>query len=340
MLLYSMLHLCGVRKVDSSELAITLENIKNFRQIGSPCAGHPEYGDAAGIETTTGPLGQGIGKSVGMALAAKWMSARFDRPGYELFGFNVYALCSDGDLMEGVGCEAASIAGHLKLNNLCWIYDDNHITIEGETELSFSEAVATRFQGLGWNTLQIADANDVRAIDGALQAFQRNTEKPTIIIVRSIIGYGSPNKANTHGAHGAPLGEDEVRLTKKTYGWPEDQQFLVPSEVPAHFAAGIGARGRELYSTWQAKFAEYSREFPRQSADLSCLWRGELPTGWDQDIPTFPPDAKGAATRVVSGKVLNAIAPRLPWLVCGSADLAPSTMTLLTDKDSGDFSGH
>ena len=345
MLLYSMLHLCGVRKVGAEgaaqgELAITLDNIKNFRQIGSPCAGHPEYGDAAGIETTTGPLGQGIGNSVGMALAAKWTAARFNRPGHELFGFNVYALCSDGDLMEGIGCEAASVAGHLKLNNLCWIYDDNHITIEGETELAFSENVATRFQGLGWNTIKVDDANDVRAIDAALQAFQKCENKPTIIIVRSIIGFGSPNKANTHGAHGAPLGEDEIRLTKKAYGWPEDQQFLVPSEVPAHFAAGIGARGRELYSAWQAKFADYARAFPREAADLTTMWQGELPNGWDHEIPTFPADVKGAATRVVSGKVLNAIATRLPWLVGGAADLAPSTMTMLTAKDSGDFSSH
>lgn len=345
MLLYSMLHLSGVRKPSANgeptdELAITLDQIKNFRQIGSPCAGHPEYGDAAGIETTTGPLGQGIGNSVGMALSSKWTAARYNRPGFDLFEFDVYALCSDGDLMEGIGCEAASIAGHLKLNNLCWIYDDNHITIEGETDLAFSEDVARRFQGLGWNTIQVADANDLGALNAAVAGFQQCTDKPTIIIVRSIIGYGAPNKANTHGAHGAPLGDDEIRLTKKAYGWPENEQFLVPKEVVSHFANGIGARGNQKYETWKSKFADYSRMFPREAAELTTMWSGGLPQGWDRELPVFPTDAKGAATRVVSGKILNAIAPHLPWLVGGSADLAPSTMTLLTAKDAGDFSGH
>lgn len=345
MLLYAVLHLSGVRKVGPSgeildEPSITLDDIKHFRQLGSPCAGHPEYGDAAGIETTTGPLGQGIGNSVGMAIAAKWLSARYDRPNFELFGFNVYAMCSDGDLMEGVGCEAASLAAHLRLDNLCWLYDDNHITIEGETDLAFSENVARRFEGLGWNTIRIEDANDLPAIRAGLQAFRECHDRPTLILVRSVIAYGSPNKANTHGAHGAPLGEEEIKLTKKAYGWPEDKRFWVPDEVRAHFAAGIGARGRELHDTWENRFTEYVHDFSAEAAQLKTMWAGELPGDWDKDMPVFPPDAKGLATRVTSGKILNALAPNLPWLLGGSADLAPSTMTLITTKDAGDFSAH
>ena len=345
MLLYSMIHLCGIQRIGKAgeilnEPAITLDNIQNFRQLGSPCAGHPEFGDAAGIETTTGPLGQGIGNSVGMAIAAKWLSARFDKPGFPLFGFNVYALCSDGDLMEGVGGEAASLAGHLQLNNLCWIYDDNHITIEGETELAFSENVARRFEGLGWNTIRVEDANDVEAIQSALKNFADSRERPTLIIVRSIIGYGSPNKANTHGAHGAPLGEDEIKLTKRAYGWPEGQSFHVPDEVRAHFAAGIGQRGKELRAAWEASFTEYTRAHPDEAKQLQTMWAGALPENWEKKLPVFPADAKGMATRISSGKVLNAIGPAVPWFIGGSADLAPSTMTLFMDPDTGDFSAH
>jgi transketolase len=345
MLLYSMIHLSGVQKTGRdgetlNEPAITLDNIQNFRQLGSPCAGHPEYGDAAGIETTTGPLGQGIGNSVGMAISAKWLAARYDRPGFPLFGFNVYALCSDGDLMEGVGCEAASLAGHLHLNNLCWIYDDNHITIEGETELAFSEDVARRFEGLGWNIVRVDDANDLDAIQSALKSFAESRERPTLIILRSIIGFGSPNKANTHAAHGAPLGEEEVKLTKRAYGWPEGQDFLVPEEVRAHFAAGIGVRGQKLRAAWESSFAEYARAHAEEAKQLKTMWAGGLPENWEKNLPVFPTDAKGMATRISSGKVLNALAPSIPWLMGGSADLAPSTMTLLTDKDAGDFSAH
>ncbi len=341
MLLYAMLHLSGVRGVDDDGNvldgpSITLDDIKNFRQLDSPCAGHPEYGDAAGIETTTGPLGQGIGNSVGMAMAARWLSARYDRPGFELFGFNVYALCSDGDLMEGVGCEAASVAGHLKLSNLCWMYDDNHITIEGNTRLAFSEDVATRFRGLGWNVVKVDDANDTGAIGRALDAFRKTDDKPTLIIVRSVIAWGSPNKANTHGAHGAPLGEDEVKLTKQFYGWPADEHFHVPDEVYAHYREGIGARGRKARQEWEAALARYDSAHPREAAELRTMWSGRLPDGWDADIPVFPPDAKGMATRVSSGKVLNTVAGRIPWLLGGSADLAPSTMTAL-GKDDSDF---
>jgi transketolase len=285
-------------------------------------------------------LGQGIGNSVGMAVAANWVAARYDRPDYALFGFNVYALCSDGDLMEGVGCEAASLAGHLKLANLCWIYDDNHITIEGETDLAFSEDVARRFEGLGWNAIRVDDANDLNSLRAALDAFQNCRDRPTIILVRSIIGYGSPNKADTHGAHGAPLGEEEVKLTKRAYGWPEDQAFVVPDEVRAHFASGIGARGSALRSEWETRFAAYSRSHPREASELKLMWSGQLPDDWDRGIPIFPADGKGMATRISSGKVLNAIAEHVPWLIGGSADLAPSTMTLIASAGAGDFSSH
>lgn len=344
MLLYSTLHLAGVRQVDhagrvTSEPAVRLEDLRNFRQLHSPCAGHPEYGEAAGIETTTGPLGQGVGNSVGMAMAAQWLSARYNRPGFELFGYDVYALCSDGDIMEGVACEAASVAGHLRLGNLCWIYDDNKITIEGETELAFSENVAQRFEGLGWNTVTVDDANDQEQIQHALNVFRETPDKPTLIVLRSIIGFGSPNKANSHAAHGAPLGEDEVKLTKRAYGWPEDQPFLVPEEARADFAAGIGARGARLRSDWDAKFADYAQSYPELAAELKQIWSGEQPAGWQDAIPVFPTDAKGLATRVSSGKVLNAVAPKFPWLIGGSADLAPSTMTMLEFPDAGHF-GH
>ena len=345
MLLYSVLHLAGVKRIDKQgklheEPAISLDNIKNFRQLGSPCAGHPEYGDAAGIETTTGPLGQGCGNSVGMAIAAKWLAARYNRPGHELLENRVYVLCSDGDLMEGVACEAASLAGHLKLDNLVWIYDDNSITIEGETELAFSEDVATRFEGLGWNALRVDDANDLSAIQSALDAARDRQGQPTIIVLKTVIGYGSPNKANTHGAHGAPLGESEVELTKKAYGWPEKEQFQVPAEVVRHFADGVGARGRQAREEWEKEFAAYEKAYPREAAELKSLWAGKLPDGWDQGIPTFQPDAKGLATRVSSGKVINGIALHLPWMIGGSADLAPSTMTLLDFEGAGHFSSH
>lgn len=342
MLLYSLLHLAGVKKQDAQgnatdQLAISLEDIKNFRQLGSPCAGHPEFGDAPGIETTTGPLGQGIGNSVGMAMSAKWLAARYNRPGFELFENNVYALCSDGDLMEGIGCEAASLAGHLKLSNLCWIYDDNKITIEGHTDLAFSEDVAKRFEALGWNTVCVTDANDLDAINGALQSFQSTDDRPTLIVLQSIIGYGSPNKANSHAAHGAPLGEEEIRLTKAAYGWPVDEKFLVPEEAAAHFAAQVGGRGQEAREAWQASFAEYEKAHGDLAKQLKAIWSGNLPAGWDDAIPTFPTDAKGMASRVSSGKVLNAIAERIPWLLGGSADLAPSNNTMLTFAGAGDF---
>ena len=341
MLLYSTLHIAGVKKADrSDEPSITLDDIQNFRQLHSPAAGHPEFGDAAGIETTTGPLGQGVGNSVGMAAAANWLAARYNRRGFELFGFDVYALCSDGDIMEGVGCEAASLAGHLKLANLCWIYDDNHITIEGDTDLAFTEDVETRFKGLGWNTVRVDDANDLEAINAAIENFKATTDKPTIILLRSIIGYGSPNKANSHDAHGAALGEEEVRLTKEVYGWNPDEHFVVPPEVPKHFAAGLGERGAAAYEKWQSQFAEYESKFAAEATELKQIQAGELPAGWDADIPTFDADAKGLATRASSGQVLNAVAAKLPWLLGGSADLAPSNNTMLKGEEHFQADSH
>jgi transketolase len=342
MLLYSVLHLAGVKQLDhddrqTGELAVRLDDIRRFRQLGSRCPGHPEQGHTSGVETTTGPLGQGIGNSVGMAIASRWLASHYNRPGFELFDFNVYALCSDGDLMEGVGGEAASIAGHLKLSNLCWVYDDNHITIEGRTPLSFSEDVAMRFAGYGWNVVRVADANDLDAMRSALQTFHATTDRPTLIIVRSIIGFGSPHKADSHEAHGAALGEEEVRLTKAVYGWPENEKFLVPPEVLKLFGDGVGAHGKKLYAEWTAKFAQYKAQYPEPAAEIELMERRELPKGWDADIQPFPADAKGIASRVSSGKVLNQTAKNIPWLLGGSADLAPSNNTLLKFQDVGDF---
>jgi len=341
MLLYAVLHLAGVRQRDAEgrvtdELAVPLEHIRNFRQLHSRCPGHPEAGETTGVETTTGPLGQGIGNSVGMAAAGRWLASRMNRPGFELFDYNVYAMCSDGDLMEGVGSEAASLAGHLKLPNLCWIYDDNRITIEGETSLAFSEDVAARFASYGWQVQRVAVANDLAAVRRALAAFQ-DSDRPTLIIVRSHIAWGAPNKQDTHGAHGSPLGEDEIRLTKAAYGWPEDAKFRVPDKVIQHFQDGIGQRGAAAHRRWQDQFAAYRKEFPELAQQWGMIQSRDLPDGWDADIPQFDADAKGLATRVSGGKVLNALAKRIPWLIGGSADLAPSTMTLLDGDEMGHF---
>lgn len=339
MLLYAVLHLAQVKQVGADgkatdELAIPLDDIRRFRQLHSRCAGHPEYGEASGIETTTGPLGQGVGNSVGMAIAGRWLGAQFNRPGFELFDYNVYALCSDGDLMEGVGSEAASLAGHLKLANLCWIYDDNSITIEGETALAFSEDAGRRFSGYGWHVIHVDDANDLAALESAYEEFERTADAPTLIIVKSHIAWGSPAKQDTHAAHGAALGEEEVRLTKVVYGWPEDEKFLVPGEVLEHFRQGVGARGRRLREAWDSSFDQYACQYAELADQLRQIERRELPSGWDADIPTFPADTKGMASRISSGKVLGAIAGRVPWLMGGSADLAPSTMTLLEGRES------
>ena len=340
MLLDSVLHLCGVKQLGPDgqvldEPAVSLEDIRRFRQLGSRCPGHPEHGHTAGVETTTGPLGQGVANSVGMAIASRWLAAHYNRPDFNLFDFNVYALSSDGDLMEGISGEAASLAGHLKLSNLCWIYDDNKITIEGHTSLAFSEDVAARFAGYGWNVVELADVNELDKLRGALKTFQETRDRPTLVIVHSVIAYGAPNKHNTHGAHGAPLGEEEVRLTKAAYGWPPDAHFLVPEEVRAHFAAGIGTRGRQLREAWERLFADYKKKYPEPAREIELMAHRELPAGWDAQIKPFLADAKGMATRVSSGRVLNQVAKSVPWLLGGSADLAPSTNTLLAFADVG-----
>jgi transketolase len=346
MLIYSMLHLAGVKNIKdgkvTDELAVSLDALRNFRQFMSATPGHPEFNHTTGVETTTGPLGQGCGNSVGMAIASKWLAARYNKPGFELFSFNVYNQSSDGDLMEGVACEAASLAGHLKLDNLCWIYDDNSITIEGKTDLAFSEDVATRFKGLGWNIVRVADPNDLKSLSRAYQAFRDHTGSPTLIIVKTIIGYGAPNKANTSKAHGEALGADEVRLTKAAYGWPENEKFLVPSEVPEHFQNTMGERGRDAREAWESLFEKYSAEHRDLANEIRVMERRELPAGWDKEIVSFPADLKGQATRNTGGKALNAFAKHIPWLVGGSADLAPSTKTLIdaaSSFSSNDFGG-
>jgi transketolase len=341
MLIYSLLHLAGVRQLGkdgqpTGELAVKLDDLKNFRQWGSPTPGHPEYGWTSGVETTTGPLGQGCGNSVGMAIAGKWLAARYNKPGFELFDYNVYVQCSDGDLMEGVSCEAASLAGHLKLPNLCWIYDDNKITIEGRTELAFSENVAARFKAYGWDVVVVDDANDLEAIASALEAFKLRGG-PMLIVLKSVIGFGAPKKAGTASAHGEPLGAEEIKGAKAAYGWP-DESFLVPPEAPAHFAATLGERGRAAREAWEELLASYTQKFPELAAELEMMERRELPAGWDAAPLEFPADAKGMATRVSGGQALNHFAAKIPWLLGGSADLAPSTKTLLTYEKVGEFS--
>ncbi|HEX9879926.1 MAG TPA: transketolase, partial [Candidatus Binatia bacterium] len=317
---------------------VPLEGIRKFRQLDSRCPGHPEYRWTSGVETTTGPLGQGVAASVGMAVAGNWTAARFNRPGFEeLIGFNVYSLCGDGCMMEGVSGEAASLAGHLKLSNLCWIYDNNRITIEGSTSLAFSDDVATRFMAYGWNVTRVGDANDLDMLDRAFQNFLNTTDRPTLIIVDSHIAYGAPSKQDTSGAHGEPLGEEEIRLTKKNYGWPEDGKFLVPEGVYEHFQSGIGRRGKALRDAWFERISEYKIKYPELADGLYRMQHRQLPSGWDRDLPTFAADPKGLATRETSGKVLNAIAPNMPWLMGGAADLAPSTKTRLTFEGAGDF---
>lgn len=342
MLLYAILHLAEVRQVDedgklTNGLAVSMDDIKHFRQLGSRTPGHPESHVTTGVEVTTGPLGQGVGNSVGMAIASKWQAANFNRPGFEIFDFNVYAMCSDGDLMEGIGGEAASLAGHLKLSNLCWMYDNNRITLDGPSDWSFSEDVATRFIGYGWNVTRVADANDLEMIARAFETFHNTTDRPTLIIVDSHIGYGSPHKQDTNAAHGEPLGDDEVRLVKKFYGWPEDAKFLVPEGVRENFRDGVGRRGRDLRAQWSKLFGEYSKKYPELAERLSYMQHHELPAGWDKNFPVFPADAKGVATRESSGKVLNVLAQNIPWIIGGSADLATSNKTALKFEGAGDF---
>ena len=313
------------------------EQVKGFRQLDSKCPGHPEYRWTSGVEATTGPLGTGFATSVGMAMASKWQAATFNRPGFELFDFDVYAIGGDGCMMEGVAQEAASLAGHLQLDNLCWIYDNNHITIEGNTSLAFSEDVAVRFLSYGWNVWRVGDANDLERLQDAFTIFKKTADRPTLIIVDSHIAYGAPGKQDTSGAHGEPLGEETIRKTKKIYGWPEDAKFLVPAEVLKNFADGMGARGAQLSADWDKLFIQYRKKYPDLAREIEQMQRRELPVDWDKDIPVFPTDAKGLAGREASGKVLNAIAKNHPWLLGGAADLAPSTKTRLTFEGAGDF---
>ena len=337
MLLYSVLHLARVKAVDPEyetlgELSVKLEDIEHFRQLDSKAAGHPEYRWTSGVETTTGPLGQGVSTSVGMAIASKWLAARFNRPGFELFDFDVYVLAGDGDMMEGVSYEAASIAGHLRLDNLCWIYDNNRITIDGDTALTFTEDVAAGFMAHGWNVTRVGDANDLDMLDRAFETFKHCDDRPTLIVVDSHIGYGAPGVQDTAAAHGEPLGEEQVREAKRSYGWPEDALFQIPDEVVEHFAAGVGARGRSAHERWEELHRRYAREHPELADEIELMQRRDLPEDWDRDIPAFPADDKGMATRVASGKALNAVAANVPWLVGGSADLTGSTSTGLSEE--------
>jgi transketolase len=342
-LLYALLHLTQVRAVSKDyetlgEPSVPLDALKAFRQLDSRCPGHPEYRWTSGVEATTGPLGQGVATSVGMAIARQWLAARYNRPGFEVFDFNVYALCGDGCMMEGISGEAASLAGHLRLSNLCWIYDNNHITIEGNTALTFTEDVATRFIGYGWNVTRVGDANDLEMLSRAFRTFQSTSDRPTLIIVDSHIGYGAPHKQDTSGAHGEPLGDEEVRLAKRNYGWPEDKNFYVPPDVYDHFRHGLGKRGMDLRNAWFAQIPAYSKQYPKLAEELFRMQHRQLPENWDRGLPEFPTDPKGLATRESSAKVLNAVATNIPWLVGGSADLSPSAKTRLTFAGTGDFS--
>jgi transketolase len=342
MLLYSLIHLAGVRAMDHhgnvvDAPSLPMDELKRFRQLGSKTPGHPENEMTAGVETTTGPLGQGVGNAVGMAIAQKWKAAFYGRPGFEkLFDHRVYAICGDGCMMEGVASEAASLAGHLKLNNLTLIYDDNGITIDGHTHLAFSEDVPKRFEAYGWNTIRVTDGNDLDGMAKAIEASQKS-DRPTLIALKTVIGYGSPHKADTHSAHGEPLGADEIKLTKKAYGWPEDSSFLVPDGVYDRFKQGIGARGAEEHAAWTKLFQDYKAKYPKEAGEIERMETRDLPDGWDKDIPTFPADAKGLATRESSGTVLNAIAKNVPWMVGGSADLNPSTKTFMKFEGAGVF---
>jgi transketolase len=342
MLLWSLLYLTGTRAVNAQyeqlgAPAVTLDDIKHFRQLGSKAPGHPEYHLTSGVEATTGPLGQGISMSVGMAIARKWLASRYNKPGVDVFDYNIYTVCGDGDLMEGVGSEAASLAGHLGLDDLCWIYDNNHITIDGKTKITFTEDVAARFAAYQWNVLHVTDANDLESIADALATFRKTEGRPTLIILDSHIGYGSPHKVDTSAAHGEPLGEEEVRLVKRAYHWPEDAKFLVPDGVKEHFADGIGQRGAKARREWEAMLAKYRQDFPDLATEIDLMQRRELPAGWDRNLPSFPPDAKGIAGRDASSKVLNVFGQNIPWFMGGSADLASSNRTALTFPGAGDF---
>jgi transketolase len=342
MLLWSILHLTRTQAVNANyerlgHPSVSLDDIRHFRQLDSKAPGHPEYHWVSGVETTTGPLGQGIANSVGMAIAEKWLADCYNKPEFEIFDYDIYTICGDGCLMEGVGSEAASLAAHLGLDNLCWIYDNNHITIEGKTRIAFTEDVAARFLAYGWNVLRVGDANDIERIEHAIEVFRKTKERPTFIVLDSHIGYGSPHKQDTAAAHGEPLGDEEVRLVKKFYGWPEDARFLVPDGVYEHFAGGIGARGAKLRHEWTSLFAAYRGKYPELATEIEQMQKRELPRGWDRNLPVFPTDPKGIAGRDASGKVLNVLAQNIPWFLGGSADLGPSNKTTLTYDRAGDF---
>ena len=344
MLLWSILHLTRTKAVNANyerlgQVSVSLEDIRHFRQLDSKAPGHPEYHWVSGVETTTGPLGQGVATSVGMAVAQKWLAHRYNRPRFNIFDYNVYAVCGDGCLMEGVSSEAASLAAHLGLDNLCWVYDNNHITIEGKTRITFTEDVEARFLAYGWNVLRVGNANDLERIEQAFEIFHKTKERPTFIVLHSHIGYGSPHKQDTAAAHGEPLGEDEVRLCKRAYGWPEDKTFLVPEGVYEHFAAGIGARGAEARRKWTDLFAAYRTEYPDAATEIELMQRRDLPASWDRNLPVFPADPKGIAGRDASGKALNVLAQNIPWFLGGSADLGPSNKTTLNYEGAGDFQG-
>jgi transketolase len=342
MLLWSVLHLTRTRAVNEDyeilgHPSVSLDDIRRFRQLDSKAPGHPEYHWVSGVETTTGPLGQGVATSLGMGIAQKWLANRYNRPGFEIFDYDVYAVCGDGCMMEGVASEAASLAGHLGLDNLCWVYDNNHITIEGNTRIAFTEDVATRFLGYGWNVLRVGDANDIDRIEHALGVFRQTKGRPTFIILDSHIGYGAPHKQDTAAAHGEPLGDEECRLAKRYYGWPEDAKFLVPDGVYEHFAAGVGARGARALRQWTDLFAAYRAEYPELATEIEQMQRRELPAGWDRNLPVFPADPKGIAGRDASSQVLNVLAQNIPWFLGGSADLGPSNKTTLSYEGAGDF---
>ena len=342
MLLWSALHLTQTQAVNAEyerlgQPAVRLDDIRRFRQLDSKAPGHPEYHWVSGVETTTGPLGHGVATSVGMAAAQKWLAARYNRQGFEVFTYRIFAICGDGCLMEGVSSEAASLAAHLGLDNLCWIYDNNHITIEGSTKVAFTEDVEARFLAYGWNVLRVGNANDIDRIEHALNVFRREKSRPTFIVLDSHIGYGSPHKQDTSAAHGEPLGEEEIRLCKRAYGWPEDAKFLVPDGVYNHFVTGLATRGAKAREEWRTLFAAYREKYPQLASEIEMMQRRELPSGWDRNLPVFPTDAKGIAGRDASGKVLNVLAQSIPWFLGGSADLGPSNKTTLTYEGAGDF---
>jgi len=342
MLIYSTLHLAGVKEVSNDyhtgeRESVNMDDLKSFRQLHSRCAGHPEYHWTTGVETTTGPLGNGLATSVGMAIASKWLGATYNKPDFTMFDFSVYAMAGDGCFQEGVQAEAASLAGHLQLDNLCWVWDNNHISIEGNTDWSFTEDVATRFVAYGWNITRVTDANDLPKLQHAFGVAKRESNRSTLIVVDSHIAWGAPNKQDTHGAHGAPLGDAEIAATKAFYGLPPDKTFYVPDGVYDHFQGQLAANGGEARKSWEASFAKYQAAYPELAAQIDMMNKREMPANWEASLPTYPADPKGMASRASNGKIMQFVAEACPFLLGGSADLAPSTKTRLTDPKFGDF---